>query len=328
SYNQAIDTLAQAKAELTAARSDLKRKRELFTGGVFARSDMEDAQERYDKAVSAWRDADRSLHDAKQGVTLAQQNANIDQANVATFRHNVEVARGAVTLAQANLERDRSIYSQPDLAGSALSPHLTPVHLNPDGTYSEQAAANATAFLVRAPFSGSITNVAMTRGMAVTPGTVLATVVDTRRVYVDASAFEADLGSIHLGDGMDATSSAFPADKFAGHVQVIGKLVDPTSRTVTVRCLVENPQDRLKPGMYVTTNLYPAQPRRGIVVPENSVLVHGDKRFVFVESGANQFDKREVKTGITENGMTEIVSGLKAGDSVVTQGNLLLEGQE
>lgn len=318
-YSQALDTDHQAQSELRNAHTDLLRKKRLLAAGVSSQSDVEDATERYEKAVSGARDSTQVVNFARQGVAVATQNLKPAQ-------DTLRLASDQVKLARATLLRDQTLYSQASVTGATLPQNLTPVHLG--ARLNSRDVAATTEFYIRSPIAGVVTGVTMSAGQAVSPGTALATVVDTREVYVDANAFESDLTSIGTGNPVQVTSAAAPDRTFTGHVRTIARQVDPTSRTLAVRSLIANPSGLLRPAMFVSVSVMPRQRRTGLVVPENAVLIHGNQKYVYVRTGPQKFEKRPVVLGPASGGNVEIRSGLSPGAQVVTEGNLLLDAQE
>jgi cobalt-zinc-cadmium efflux system membrane fusion protein len=104
----------------------------------------------------------------------------------------------------------------------------------------------------------------------------------------------------------------------------IADYVDPSSRSVKVRLSVPNADRRLKAEMFVTAKMQAAS-FQGISVPSKAVFLADNKNYVFVRTTPNRFERREVKLGVTMPGTTEVVEGLKAGDVVITDGNLYLQ---
>lgn len=320
-YSQAEDNAAQAKAELVNARNDFGRKSRLFETGVFARSDVDDVRERLTKAEAVAKDTGQVVGFSRKALAVAE-------GNVPPSRENVRLARQSVGLADATLARDRAIYSQSQLSGSTLPSNLTPVRVGADGRYAAGTAAASTSFYLRAPIAGTVTSVTMTAGQSVSPGTVVASVLNTRSVYVDGNAFESDLPFLRAGDSVEVTVAAYPQTVFHGRVRYVGKQVEASSRTVPVRSLIDNPRDVLRPAMFATVRAHSGLYNRVLTVPDSAVLIHGDKRTVFVQTSPGKYERRTVEIGLSVSGQTEIVKGLHAGDVVVTDGNLILEGQE
>jgi multidrug efflux pump subunit AcrA (membrane-fusion protein) len=102
--------------------------------------------------------------------------------------------------------------------------------------------------------------------------------------------------------------------------------VDPATRTLKVRIEFANPGLALKPDMYGQVDLQTAAAHR-LVVPQSAVLNSGDRQTVFVDRGNGYFEPRQVKAGIEHDGHIEILSGLQAGERIVTSGNFLLDSE-
>ena len=151
-------------------------------------------------------------------------------------------------------------------------------------------------------------------------------IVDLSRVWVDANVFEKDLQRVRNGQLVKVTVPAFPQTIFTGRVILISSIVDPETRTVSVRTEVSNSDGRLKPDMFASVEIVTAGSRMAISVPLSAVLDDGGKSVVFVADG-DHYTKKEVALGLKSDDRVEIVSGLNAGDHVVVKGNYLLMQQ-
>lgn len=184
---------------------------------------------------------------------------------------------------------------------------------------------------VTSPFEGTIVEKEANLGEMVSPETKLFTVADLSRVWIWIDIFEKDLRSVHPGDGAAVAVDAYPGETFAGEVSFFGGKVDSATRTVRARVDVGNRDGRLRPGMFARIQLSdphvkPAGP--GVpVVPESALQRVGEKYAVFVPDGKRRFRRREVETGRRAGDLVEILSGLKAGESVVVTGVFLLASE-
>jgi len=182
---------------------------------------------------------------------------------------------------------------------------------------------NLTVF---APASGFITERNAFPKQHVTPDTVLYTVTDLGSVWVLADVFEYEAPNVRLGQGAKLTLDAAPGRVFYGRVNYILPQVDPNTRTLKVRIAFDNPGNALKPDMYGQVEFQTGGARR-LVVPQSAVLDSGDRQTVFIDRGNGSFEPRAVKTGQQEGGRVEILSGLAAGERIVTSGNFLLDSE-
>ncbi len=108
-------------------------------------------------------------------------------------------------------------------------------------------------------------------------------------------------------------------------------MVDEKTRTLVVRCEIANPQRKLKPEMFVTVAFTTSRVASALVVPDEAVQTEAGKAFVFVAAtslkGEGRFERREVSVGKETDGFYEVLSGLKAGEKVVTEGAFLVKSE-
>jgi cobalt-zinc-cadmium efflux system membrane fusion protein len=173
---------------------------------------------------------------------------------------------------------------------------------------------------LKAPFSGVVTKAQASPGDVVDAGRDLFTVADLSRVWVQAEVYEKDLGRIRVGQSAFITVDTYPNQSFEGKVAYISDVLDPQTRTARVRCEVPNRELRLKTDMFANIELPTKFSKQAIAVPAGALQEVEGKNVVFIRRSQTQFEKREVEKGITVNNQTEIVSGLKPGEPIVTQG--------
>ena len=135
--------------------------------------------------------------------------------------------------------------------------------------------------------------------------------------------FEHDLGAVHSREPVDVLFAAYPNETFHGTIANIGDSIDPSTHAVKVRVVLANPGHRFKPAMFATLRI--AQPSiQVILIPLAAVLHDGETTVVYVPTGDGKYVTRQVKTGATRGNQIEIVSGLRDGDRVVTEGAAFL----
>ncbi|MBN9420076.1 hypothetical protein ABS71_11625 [bacterium SCN 62-11] len=306
--------LRQAEAELQFAKSDVSRKRELVEDGITSRVELEEARTRLSKAEAV-------AQAATQELSIARGQVPLFQRNISQYRQAVRLAQESVNLSESNYERNRAVLSQAQLVGTDLPADLTALRL---GGSKPSGAAEASNFFVRAPISGVVTKLSVTRGQRVQSGAEIGQVQELSQVYVDANAFEADVASLKVGMPLQVTSNG---RTYRGRLDYIGRQVDPQTRTIPVRSLIHNPQGGLRPDTFVEVIVdLPGGP--GLTVPKSAVLSLGSEQFVLVEGGPGRYERRPVRTGVESGAQVQITKGLKEGEKVVTQGGLLLEARE
>jgi RND family efflux transporter MFP subunit len=177
-----------------------------------------------------------------------------------------------------------------------------------------------------APFGGFVMERNAYPKQRVTPETVLYTVADLSTVWVIADVFEYEAANVHMGQAVTMTLPYLPGRTFRGRVSYILPQVDPATRTLKVRIEFPNPGFLLKPDMYGEVEFQTGGAQR-LMVPQSSVLNSGAQQTVFVDRGNGFYEPRQVRIGQTFGDRVEVLSGLKAGERIVTSGNFLLDSE-
>jgi len=157
--------------------------------------------------------------------------------------------------------------------------------------------------------------------------TEILSIMDPSRLWVEADVYEKDIARIENGQGVVVSVPAFAGEEFKGVITYIGDVLDPDTRTITVRTEVNNPESRLKPGMFADLTIELSENGTALVVPAGAVLDDEGESLVFVRLEGNRFQPRHVMLGTRENGFVEVTDGLEEGDEVVTRGNFQLKSK-
>jgi Cu(I)/Ag(I) efflux system membrane fusion protein len=176
------------------------------------------------------------------------------------------------------------------------------------------------------PATGVLTKKDVVPGMRVNAGDMPFEIVDLARVWVLADAYETDLRHVRPGLGATLTLKAFPDRRFEGRVAFVDPLLDPRTRTAKVRIEFPNRDGDLRPEMFGEVVIEGAS-REGLRVPADAVIHTGTQSVVFVALPDGKFQPREVKLGEGDARFVEVVSGLEAGDGVVTRANFLVDSE-
>jgi len=178
--------------------------------------------------------------------------------------------------------------------------------------------------IIRSPIKGEvIQNELVTGHYLKSDEAPHAKIAELNQVWVAGQVKEKDIRFIRKGDETTVEIAAYPGRKIKGKVYHIDEMVDEETRSVKVLIECENKDYTLKPGMYVTVN-FKDSPQNAAVVPVKSVLQMNDDSFVFLQSGPGRFIRRKVQTSGAEEGKTVILSGLKPGETVVSEGGFYL----
>ncbi|HCR5301060.1 efflux RND transporter periplasmic adaptor subunit [Legionella pneumophila] len=173
---------------------------------------------------------------------------------------------------------------------------------------------------VTAPIAGLIDARNINLGQAVEPNTVLFHISNRDKLLVIAQVYEEDLGKIKVGQEVNIHALSFPKRIFPGQVTLIEPNLDPLTRTVNVRIILDNVEGFLKPGMFVRANVILDRNEAAFAVPNAALLQADNESFVFVQND-DIYDRVVVNVGAVDDEYSEITDGLVPGDLVVTQGN-------
>jgi cobalt-zinc-cadmium efflux system membrane fusion protein len=194
---------------------------------------------------------------------------------------------------------------------------------NPDALAKAPVSARIP---VLAPIGGEVVERLVAPGQVVQAGQTQAfTISDLNTVWVLANVYQADLAYVRRGDDVVVQTDAYP-QSFHGRISYVAPALDPNTRTLQARIVVDNPGEKLKKDMYCTVTVTAGTLANAIAVPDASILRDDNNEpFVYTERGANQFGRQSVTLGSTQDGRTQILKGLSSGDRVVGDGSLFLQ---
>ena len=192
---------------------------------------------------------------------------------------------------------------------------------------SRLATAPSSAQIpVLAPISGEVVERLVSPGQVVQAGQTQAfTISDLSTVWVLANVYQADLAFVKSGDDVVVQTDAYPGS-FHGKISYVSPALDPNTRTLQARIIVDNPGEKLKRDMYCTVTVTAGSIANVVAVPDSSVLRDDNNQpFVYVSTSAKQFGRRDVDLGESQNGQTRILKGISVGEKVVGDGSLFLQ---
>ena len=179
---------------------------------------------------------------------------------------------------------------------------------------------------VNSPASGYIMERTALPNAYVQPEMKLYTIADLSTVWVYANVFQNDVGRLKPGDSARVTVDAYPGRNFNGRIDQILPQVDPATRTVRVRLVFRNPGVVLKPGMYVNVAISVPLGRQ-LVIPATAVLQAGTRAIAFIDHGNGTLEPRTIEVGTQLDDSVIVLSGLKAGEKVVSSANFLVDSE-
>jgi Cu(I)/Ag(I) efflux system membrane fusion protein len=177
-----------------------------------------------------------------------------------------------------------------------------------------------------APFTGFVLEKSVYKGMNVPPGMSLYKLADLSVVWLYADIYEYELPFIRLGQEASVQLSYIPGETFRGRAIYIYPSLNGETRTAKVRFEFPNPHEKLKPEMYANVEIKVRLGQK-LAVPEGAIINTGVRQMAIIDKGNGYFSPREVKVGSKVEGYYEVISGLKAGERVVTSASFLVDSE-
>ncbi|MEM5867918.1 MAG: efflux RND transporter periplasmic adaptor subunit [Candidatus Aenigmatarchaeota archaeon] len=146
------------------------------------------------------------------------------------------------------------------------------------------------------------------------------------KVWMHAEIYEYDLAMVKPGQNVVATTLAYPSEKFKGVVRFVEPVLNPQTRSAKARIEFDNSEGKLKLEMYADLEIK-INLGRHLSIPATSLIDTGTRKVVYLDLGNGRYKMQEVKTGFEADGYVQVLSGLKEGDKVVTDGNFMLDSQ-
>jgi cobalt-zinc-cadmium efflux system membrane fusion protein len=285
-------------------------------------------------------------------VRTGQPLFAVDAAEFVQGQSDLLTAGAQVRLTKATLDRQEALLkangaavkdvqqAQSDYATATANLEAARNRLRVLGMSAAQAAAVeagagargiALDTVVVSPITGVVTQRSVGPGQNLASlannggGTPAFTVSDLSRVWLVGEVREADAPLARVGQMADVRVGALPGRVFRAKVDFVSPVVDPTTRRVTVRASIPNPGGELMPDMYATFDLITGAAHQAVGVPTEAVIYEGETARIWVAGPNRILALRMIKTGQTHDGMVEVLSGLRPGDTVVTSGSLFID---
>lgn len=196
-------------------------------------------------------------------------------------------------------------------------------------------------FTITAPVGGTVVEKTALEGQYVKEGQHLYTVADLSHLWVLADVYEYEMSWIHVGQQVTMTSASFPGLTFQGEVTFIDPVLHAMTRSIKVRAELDNPDGKLKPGMFVDavfeghldpdhlSELASIEDHEGAIlsIPAGAVLQTGERILAYQEVEEGEYTGRNITIGPRAGDYYPVLAGLSAGDRVVVSGNFLIDSE-
>ena len=265
-------------------------------------------------AISSYRQGQARVSQTEAALAKAEA----DLARAQDLFANRAVAQKEVLSAQASLALAKSDLQQVQAGLEETGRKFRLYGLSPEDRNPE--------ILVRAPLSGKIMEIGVAAGEYRNDTSApLLTIADLSSVYMAADVPETQIRLIHKGEAVAITLAAYPGEVIPAQVMRIADIVDAQSRTIKVRAEMKNPGGRFRPDMFGEIR-HEETFREVPLVPAGAVIQSDKRSIVWREKSAGEFEAVTVTFSRQVDGRVPILSGLKAGDRIVTDGAMLLQG--
>lgn len=260
-------------------------------------------------ALKDWEAAEQATQQARKDLEQAQKDLGQAQADVKSAENDIFANETVLAAARDHLR----VFGKTDAEIAKI----------------EQTRVIDRNTRVLAPISGTVTQRKAGVGQFVKTDNAdpLYVIADLTTMWMLADVYESDAALLKLGLNVEVKVLAYP-DPFQAKIEHIAASVDPSTHRLAVRCVVSNPGQRLKSEMFAMFHITTDAEIKSAAVPPEAVVQDGDKKVVWVAGGkSNQFQRREVATGLQQNGLLQIVKGVEPGEKVVAKGSLFLSNK-
>jgi cobalt-zinc-cadmium efflux system membrane fusion protein len=282
-----------------------------------------------------------ALH-ATAGQTV-QRNAalaTLQSGELARARSDLATAQARVALAQRAFDRKQGLNAEHivptrevqeaenEKAAAEAQLRAAQASLQAFGMIEQAGNEPASTLTLRAPVAGVVLERAAVLGQVADPAKPLFRIADLSTLWLTVRAFERDAVRLHVGAPARITFAALPGRTFEGGIALIGRSVDAQSRTVAVRIDLPNRDGLLRPGMSASARLpIGDEAAKLLAVPAAALQRVRERWCVFLPKDERTFEIRPVGRGRDLGGEVEVVSGLRAGDTIVVDGAFLLKAE-
>ncbi|MBI3652867.1 MAG: efflux RND transporter periplasmic adaptor subunit [Acidobacteria bacterium] len=265
-------------------------------------------------------------------LALAKATGALEMARRAEDRQHRLYANKAVAMkdweqAEADLKNaEREVHTQESLLAASRS------RLHTYGKSAEEIAKIETnreidrITKIASPIYGTITARKVGPGQLVKPDNPepLFTIANLSTVWMLADVYEADIPFIKVGQPVEVRVAAYPNEIFTARISYISSSVDPTTRRIAVRSLVENRGLKLKPEMFANFHVLTGATVEALAVPVNAIFHDGEKTSVWVAQSDHRFTRHDITVGLQQGNYAQVLSGLQEGEKIVANGSLFL----
>ena len=267
-------------------------------------------------------------------VTKGQVLGVVKSAEVANYNLALINAQSNERLAKKQLDQQRDLFK----SGLASQVDITSAESNYEQAVGARIAAEKVLsingnnkngeFFIKSPISGFVVQKNVTNGMSIRTdnSTALFNISDLQNVWVQANVYEENIGKVHEGDPVDVTTISYPDKVFKGKINKLMNVLDPTSKVMKMRVVLDNPGYLLKPQMFATVTVNRTEQKQSTAISSSALIFDHSQYYVIVVTGKKNVQIRSVEV-LSINGRTAYIkSGVTPGERLIGSNALLIYG--
>jgi cobalt-zinc-cadmium efflux system membrane fusion protein len=267
-------------------------------------------------------------------VKAGQVLGMVKSSEMANYSSSLSSSEAAVRLAKKQLEQQQDLYK----SGMASKVDITAAEVNYEQAVAAKTAAqrvlmvngNNTGgdYFIKSPIDGFLVQKNVTNGMAIRPdnSAPVFTVSNLKNVWVEANVYEENISKVHEGDEADISTISYPDKIFKGKVNRLMNLIDPNTKVMKMRVIIDNPDFMLKPQMFATVTINNTESDKAISVSSSALIFDHSQYYVVILKGEKDVELRQVEV-ISTNGKTAFIkNGVSAGERVIASKAILVYG--
>ncbi|WEK18151.1 MAG: efflux RND transporter periplasmic adaptor subunit [Candidatus Pedobacter colombiensis] len=267
-------------------------------------------------------------------VRTGQVLGMIKSAEIANYNALLINTEANVRLTKKQLDQQKSFFS----SGLSSQVEVTNAEVNYEQALAAKTAAEKVLsingdnkngeYFIKSPLNGFIVQKNVTNGMAIRTdnGMSMFTISDLKNVWVQANVYEANIGKVHEGDPVEVTTISYPDRIFKGKVNKLMNVLDPTTKVMKMRVVLDNPDYALKPQMFATISIIIRDHKQAITIASTALIYDHSQYYVVVLKGNKDVELRPVDVISINGTKAYLKSGVSSGERLIASQALLIYG--
>nr|WP_321358740.1 efflux RND transporter periplasmic adaptor subunit [uncultured Draconibacterium sp.] len=232
---------------------------------------------------------------------------------------NIESTKLNLEISEQEYEKQKSLYEKGGV--TLLEMRNSEVSMITAKNNYESAEIQLAKMQVVAPFSGIIVALPYyTEGVRVSAGESMVSLMNYNKMYMEINLPEKNISEVTTGQEVMITNYTLTEDTLTGHVTELSPIISDETRTFAGKLEIDNPELKLRPGMFIKANIITAQKDSTIVIPKDVIMTGSRGKYVFIVGRNSAANDRRITTGISNQDEIEVLEGLSQNDRLIIKG--------